>query len=58
MAVKGIAKEIFAYACCYYGASIIEALGGDTAKRPIAYNLIGTLSPTIIVLLSVDETQR
>lgn len=30
MSLLGIAKEIFAHACCYYGASAIKALGVDS----------------------------
>ena len=31
MTLLGIAKEIFAHACCYYGAAAVKALGVDAA---------------------------
>lgn len=76
MTAKGIAKEIFAHACCYYGASVVKALGvdsdvvddiysranpvdiedgGDTAKRQVAYELIWTLSPSIVYPYLIEE---
>ena len=31
MSMLGIAKEIFAHACCYYGSSVVKAMGVDSA---------------------------
>lgn len=31
MSMLGIAKEIYAHACCYYGSSVVKALGVDSA---------------------------
>lgn len=31
MTMLGIAKEIFAHACCYYGSATVKALGVDSS---------------------------
>lgn len=38
MTMLGIAKEIFAHACCYYGASAVKALGVDSDAVDDIYN--------------------
>lgn len=38
MTMLGIAKEIFAHACCYYGASAVKALGVDSAAVDDIYS--------------------
>lgn len=38
MTILGIAQEIFAHACCYYGASVVKSLGVDSATVDDIYN--------------------
>lgn len=38
MTMLEIAKEIFAHACCYYGASTVKALGVDNAAVDEIYS--------------------
>lgn len=38
MTILGVAQEIFAHACCYYGSSVVKALGVDSATVDDIYN--------------------
>lgn len=38
MTILGVAQEIFAHACCYYGASVVKGLGVDSATVDDIYN--------------------
>lgn len=38
MTTLGIAQEIFAHACCYYGSSVVKALGVDSATVDDIYS--------------------